>query len=161
MGAVEFHRGPSGRILPGLSCTWHEALARLLRLVPREQVSLVYLFGSYARQAESVHSDLDLAVRFELSGEELYLAYRRLMLAVQEQLGSERIDLLLLNGAPLTMQFEVIRSGQLLYARDEDLVNSFEMTVISKYQDTAYLRAVQNEYLKERARRWYSEKQVF
>lgn len=161
MGTVEFHRGPSGKVLPGLSCSLDEALHRLLKIFPEKQVSLAYLFGSYAHHAESVLSDLDLAVLFELRGEELYLAYRELMLAVQKQLDTERIDLLLLNGASLTLQFEIIRSGRLLYARQEQLLNSFEMAVISRYQDTAYLRAVQNDYLRERARRWSSEKKAF
>lgn len=161
MGTVESHRGPSGKVLLGLSCSLNEALQGLLKIFPGKQVSLAYLFGSYAHQAEGVLSDLDLAVLFELKGEELYLAYRELMLAVQKQLDTERIDLLLLNGASLTLQFEIIRSGRLLYARHEKLLNSFEMAVISRYQDTAYLRAVQNDYLRERARRWYSEKKAF
>jgi len=31
------------------------------------------------------------------------------------------------------------------------------MDVIRKYQDTAYLRAVQDEYLRKRAKQWYSK----
>jgi hypothetical protein len=36
-------------------------------------------------------------------------------------------------------------------------LNAFEMNVIRRFQDTAYLRAVQNEYLRERVRQWYSK----
>jgi len=59
------------------------------------------------------------------------------------------------------MQFEVIRTGELLYARTEQVQYAFEMNVIRKYQDTAYLRAVQNEYLKKRVQQWYSGKKAY
>ena len=88
---------------------------------------------------------------------DLYESYRELFLAVREALGTERFDLLLLNGAPLPLKFEVVSRGRLIYCRDEDELNEFEMDVIRKYQDTAYLRAVQDEYLRKRAKQWYSK----
>ena len=69
--------------------------------------------------------------------------------------------MLLLNSASPSLKFEIIRSGQLLYARNEQELNAFEMEAIRKYQDTAYLRAVQNDYLKKRVKEWYSEKKAF
>ncbi len=161
MGVSDFHRGPSGKILPGTKLARREILQRLKNLFPQTPVALAYLFGSYAHaQADSL-SDVDLAVYIDAHGEALYRNYMEIMLAVQAALETERLDLLLLNSASPSMQFEVIRTGELIYARTEQVQYAFEMNVIRKYQDTAYLRAVQNEYLKKRVQQWYSGKKAY
>lgn len=161
MGVAEFYRGPSGRILPGPRVSLEEALKKLKNLFQQKKVSLAYLFGSYAQDEAGVFSDLDIAILLDCSGEELYSAYRELILEVQRALGTERFDLLLLNSASPPLQFEIICLGQLLYARNEQVLNTFEMGTIRRFQDTAYLRAVQNDYLKKRVREWYSERKAF
>ena len=160
MGVAEFYRGPSGKILPGLNMNLDEAVKRLKDLFPQTQVSLAYLFGSFARNEAGELSDLDLAVLFATKKDELYSAYMDLMLEVQKALATERLDLLLLNSASPSEKFEIIRSGELLYSRNEQEINDFEMDVIRRYQDTAYLRAIQNDYLKKRVQAWYSEKKA-
>ena len=106
-------------------------------------------------------SDVDIAVLLDGEGQELYQAYRETMLAVLDALDSERFDLLLLNDAPSTFQFHVISENQPIYARNEDLLNDFEMTVIRKFQAAAQLRKVQEEYVKERAKEWYLRKVIW
>ena len=160
MGVAEFYRGPSGKIMPGLTMNLDEAVKRLKDLFPQTQVSLAYLFGSFTRNEAGEFSDLDLAVLLATKKDELYSAYMDLMLEVQKALATERLDLLLLNSATPSEKFEIIRSGELLYARNEKEINDFEMDVIRRYQDTAYLRAIQNDYLKKRAQAWYSEKKT-
>jgi len=130
MGIAESYRGPSGGILPGLQVDLEVAVERLRDLFRKSGVALAYLFGSYAHGDTVPSSDIDIAI------------------------------LLLLNNAPPALQFEVVSQGQLIYARDDEALNTFEMAVIRRFQDTAYLRAIQNEYLKERARQWYSSGRV-
>lgn len=163
MGMLESYRGPSGKILPGLQVDLEEALERLRTLFQRSGVALAYLFGSHARGEAKPTSDIDIAILIrpeDAKGERLYNSFRELMLGVREALGTERFDLLLLNSAPLTLRFEVVSRGRLLYCRDEEVLNAFEMDVIRRFQDTAYLRAVQNGYLRERARKWYSRRKA-
>lgn len=160
MGLAESYRGPSGMILPGLRVDLEEALERLRDLFQQKKVALAYLFGSYAHDEAGAASDIDIAIFLDCNGKELYSSYRESMLGVQEALGTERFDLLLLNDAPPVLQFEAISRGQLIYSRDEQVLNTFEMSVIRKFQDTAYLRAVQNDYLKKRAKEWYSGKRA-
>ena len=74
--------------------------------------------------------------------------------------GTERFDLVLLNRALLPLRFEIVSQGKLIYARDEETLNGFKIDVIRKYQDTAYLRTVQDQYLKERVRQWYSKERA-
>jgi len=160
MGIAEAYRGPSGSILPGLQIDLKEALERLKTLFQQKGVSLAYLFGSYVHGEVRTTSDIDIAVLLGCEKNELYSYYRELMLGIYETLGTERIDLLLLNDAPPSLQFDLISQGQLIHFRSEQELNDFEMNVIRKFQDTAYLRAVQNDYLKKRVKEWYSEKRV-
>lgn len=156
MGIGESYRGPSGAILPGLRMGIEKALEKLGDLFRRRGVVLAYLFGSHAAGEAGPTSDIDIAVLLERGEKGLYSSFRELMLEVRQALGTERFDLVLLDNAPPALQFEIISRGKLIYCRDEQVLNAFEMAVIRRYQDTAYLRAVQNEYLKERAREWYS-----
>lgn len=160
MGTKEFRRGPSGEALPGLRLSVEDASARLRELMQRENVVVAYLFGSCARRTMHPCSDVDIAVLLDGRGEEMYEAFRRLLVDVCNVLETERVDLLLLNSAPPTLKFEVITTGRVLYARSDVALNDFETNVTQRYHDTAHLRAVQNDYLKRRARAWYSQKRA-
>jgi len=113
--------------------------------VQRKEAVLAYLFGSYAHGKARETSDIDVAVLLgpDVKGEKLYDVYRDLFLSICEALGTERFDLVLLNRAPLSLRFEIVSQGKLIYARDEETLNGFKIDVIRKYQDTAYLRTVQ------------------
>jgi predicted nucleotidyltransferase len=160
MGAVEFYRGPSGGTLAGLPIPLEEAVERLRDLFRREGVVLAYLFGSYAGGEVRTTSDVDIAILLAGQGKDLYSPYRELLLGVREALGTERFDLLLLNDAAPTLRFEIATHGRLLYARDDQTLNDFEMDAIRRFQDTAFLRETQDAYLKRRAREWYSRKRA-
>jgi len=75
-------------------------------------------------------------------------------------LKTERFDLLPLNRATPVLAFEVVAEGEVIHFQDEVTLNDFEMEAIRKFQDTAYLRKVQNEYLRQRVREWYSKKKT-
>jgi predicted nucleotidyltransferase len=160
MGVASDYRGPSGKILPATGVNAHGIVERLRPVFAgQNEVLLAYLFGSYARGDEGTWSDVDFAVflRPGLKGDELFEAYRELYLAIRSALSTERFDLLLLNRASLPLKFEVVSRGRLIYARSEEVLNSFEVDVIRRYQDTAYLRKVQTWYFQERVRRWSSK----
>lgn len=156
MGIAKSYRGPRGEILPGPQKEYNEILEGLKGLFQQGGISVAYLFGSYARNEAKTTSDIDIAILLERVGKELYSSYQKLMLGVREVLRSERFDLLLLNDAPPTLKFTIITQGYPIYFRDEEALNKFEMDTIRRFQDTAYLRVVQNSYLRERAREWYS-----
>ncbi|WP_427365271.1 type VII toxin-antitoxin system MntA family adenylyltransferase antitoxin [Candidatus Caldatribacterium saccharofermentans] len=160
MGIASDYRGPSGKILPAAIVNADEIVRRLHPVFAgQNEVLLAYLFGSYARGDNGTWSDVDLAVflRPGVKGDELFEAYRELYLVIRNALSTERFDLLLLNRASLPLKFEVVSGGRLIYAQNEEVLNSFEIDVIRRYQDTAYLRKVQTRYFQERVRRWYSK----
>ena len=156
MGAIEFHRGLSGRILPGPALDLDGVEAKLRAFFSRTTVVLAYLYGSYAQGEVKSSSDVDIAVLLEGRGEELYARFRELILGIRDALDTERSDLLFLNGASPAMRFAAVSTGRLLFARSEPDLNSFEEGAIPAYQDTAHLRAVQSDYLRRRARGWSS-----
>lgn len=151
MGIPSDYRGPLRKIPPAPRVSATEVIEKLCPLFAKQdEVLLAYLFGSYARGEERTSSDVDLAVllKQKVRGDALLEAYRRLYLAIREALSTERFDLVLLNHASFSLQFAVVSQGKLIYARSEDVLNAFEINVIRKYQDAAYLRRVQNWYFK-------------
>ena len=157
MGTRESYRGPSGKTLPPTALSLKDALAKLRALFRHSEAVLAYLFGSYAQREAGHGSDVDIAVLLEGDAKKLYETYQELGLRVRDALGTERFDLLLLNDAPPALTFEVISTGSLIYARSDQDLNAFETNAIFACQDTVHLRAVQNEYLRRRAKEWYSE----
>lgn len=122
------------------------ALVALLERTPG--VSLVYLFGSVARDAPRRDSDLDLAVLFsgtpgpERIGE---------MAAALERVAGRVVDLVVLNSASPLLAHEVVSTGRLLVCRDDGERAAFEARATIRYLDTGHLRRIQHQYLRERA----------
>ncbi|MBI5528252.1 MAG: hypothetical protein HY897_18115 [Deltaproteobacteria bacterium] len=52
--------------------------------------------------------------------------------------------------APPVWRFEVLRTGRLIYAVNDEAVNRFELETIHEYRDTAPLRKRLREHLRER-----------
>jgi len=156
MGTRESYRGPSGKTLLPTALSPSDALAKLRAFFQHSEAVLAYLFGSYAQGEAGRSSDVDIAVLLEGDAKKLYESYQGLSLGVRDALGTERFDLLLLNDALPALKFEVISTGSLIHARSDQDLNAFETNVVRVYLDTAHLRAVQNEYLRRRAKEWYS-----
>jgi predicted nucleotidyltransferase len=128
-------------------------LARLIPLFEREGVQLAFLFGSLG-QGQPGH-DVDLAILTR--GEPAF----RLREAITECLGTERLDLVDLGHASPVLRFEILRTGQLLYAADQEVNERFEMATLQVYRDTARLRRRQRAYLRERMELWSSAADIW
>jgi predicted nucleotidyltransferase len=108
-----------------------------LRSLPFQvpSIRLLYLFGSRASGAVGPLSDYDLAVLVdeeEASAEELlpHLAHE-----LTVRLGAARLDLILLNQAPIELAYAIIAQGHLLYQRDVATRVEYEADVLSRYGD--------------------------
>jgi predicted nucleotidyltransferase len=122
-------------------------LAQLPALFEDRGVLLAYLFGSLATDDPSP-GDVDLAV---LTAEE---AAYMLRTDLQRALGTQRLDLVDLRKASPLLRFHIIRDGRLLYARDDETLNGFELDTLHLYRDTAPLRRRHREILRERMDAW-------
>ena len=119
-----------------------------LALIERQDVRLVYLFGSTAAGTARRGSDADIAILFDEvpAPDMLDLLSERLGAAAKRP-----VDLVVLNYAPPLLAREVIARGRLLLCRDDEDRVRFETRTTARYQDTAHLRRVQYAYLRERA----------
>lgn len=122
-------------------------LGRLPVLFEERSVLLAYLFGSMAADDPSP-GDVDLAV---LTAEE---PAHTLRADLQRALGTQRLDLVDLTRASPLLRFHVIRDGRLLYARDDETLNRFELDTLHLYRDTAPLRRRHRQILRARMDAW-------
>jgi predicted nucleotidyltransferase len=115
------------------------ALAELFQRQP--DVVAAYLFGSQARRKAGPLSDVDLAVWLD---DRLKPKRSRRQLALGSEaaslLGTDEVELAILNGAPPLLAQRVIRDGELLAERDAPARIRLETDAVIRYLDTIPLR---------------------
>ncbi len=101
----------------------------------RPGVMAVFLFGSYGTEYQTEHSDIDFAV---LSDPCLDIgAEAEVLVGLTDILGTDRVDLVNLNKAPLNLQFRVVQTGRIIYEKDYITTCDFIERVADRYQDYA------------------------
>ncbi|MGH3928684.1 MAG: type VII toxin-antitoxin system MntA family adenylyltransferase antitoxin [Pseudonocardiaceae bacterium] len=128
-----------------------DVLTRRIRPVfeSDSRVRFAYLYGSWARGDARPDSDVDLAVSLRPQGSLLDDA--RLHDQLCAALGRDDVDMLVVDDAPLWLQFRVV-AGEVLFSRDER-----ERIAFREYVEKAFLdfRHYHDSYLsavRERAR---------
>lgn len=120
------------------------------RLAADPRVIAVYGFGSRARNEQTPASDVDVAVLLE--GDIDLKSELLLRAAVVEELKRDDVDLVILNSASPLLAWEIVTTGKRLFSRDPDRSDSFEDRTIRRYLDTAYLRKLQHDLIRESVR---------
>lgn len=125
---------------------------KLRRYARAKGVEALYLFGSTASGRRTPLSDVDVAVLLpEHVPQEEYLEQRLGMIAeLSELLGTDAVDLVILNLAPPLLVHRVITRGKLVYARDDLRRTRFEARAIQEYLDLKPLYELERRYLRER-----------
>jgi len=111
-------------------------------------IKFAYLFGSCARGEDGLLSDIDLAVYLDKRFDHFSIRLRFLD-ELSRLLKGDLCDLVVLNSAPLTLQYEVIRDGIILKENKKRRI-PFETGIIREYLDTEPIRAIHRQKLKER-----------
>jgi predicted nucleotidyltransferase len=126
--------------------------ARLRDLFERQRpggVVAVYLFGSHAARRAHAESDIDLGVllRYERfpTSRERFEERLRLHAWLAGELGTDALDLVILNDAPPHLARHVVRAGECLSRTDAEAEHAFVRDV--------QLRAADMEPFLRRARR--------
>ena len=111
---------------------------RLLRaLEARSEIQDAYLFGSRAAGRAQSHSDIDVAVYVnnDRLGGSGYGYAAELTAYLMSALGSNEIDVVLLNRAPPVLYHRVLRDGRRLLAREPRATTTREGYALSRYCD--------------------------
>jgi predicted nucleotidyltransferase len=106
-------------------------------------VSLVYLFGSQVDGRVDAMSDYDLAILTDPIEDNVTIQ-ARFQHAIVQTIGTNKVDVVLLNHAPIDLAYHIISEGKLLYKRDLLTQVEFEAQVLSQYGD--YLPVLRSQY---------------
>lgn len=107
-------------------------------------ISLIYIFGSFARETNIGNSDIDIAVLLngEIDGYTKLNIFGRLV----DIFRREDIDLVILNRVNEVLKFQVIKYGKPIYMKSLYTKAIFESRTMSEYMDKEYFRRTQDEY---------------
>lgn len=119
------------------------ALERLSHALDHDGVVAAMLIGSHARGTAGPLSDVDIAVWHDPNLDPRGRFDLRLSIAgdASRALGTDEIDVVMLNHAPPLLRHRAIRDGRRLVERDHDERVRLETRAILDYLDTAPLRA--------------------
>ena len=99
-----------------------------------EGVRLAYLFGSRVESNLGPMSDFDVAVLVDRSADGSRLR-ARVAHELARVLGTDRIDVVLLNRASIELAYAIVAQGKVLYEEDVATRVEYEATVLSRYGD--------------------------
>jgi predicted nucleotidyltransferase len=100
-------------------------------------VGLVYLFGSPARGKAGPLSDVDIAVLLEdmPDADTCFDLRLEIIGGMMRILQTNDVDVVILNQAPLTFQYQVVRDGVLIFCRDRRLAVECRCRALNLYFD--------------------------
>lgn len=115
---------------------------RLTRALDRDHVVAGMLFGSQASGQAGPLSDVDIAVWLDpdLPRAKLSALRSQLTLAAVEALGTDEVDVVVLNEAPPLLQHRAMKGTARLFERDPRARVRLETAALLDYFDTAPLR---------------------
>ncbi len=117
---------------------YEEGLKKYLK--KEDQIKLAYLFGSVAQNKTGKLSDVDLAIYLDdsLNKKEKLDLKLKFISEIENIIKNNRLDMVIMNDAPIALNFEIIKANYPLLIRDEDLKVSLEQYIMSRYLDRQY-----------------------
>jgi predicted nucleotidyltransferase len=113
-----------------------------------KEIRLVYLCGSQVEGRLGPMSDYDVGVLIDRTGDERQV-HARLTHELVCALGTDQVDVVLLNRAPIELAYAIIAQGRVLYQRDVATRVEYEAQVLSRYGDyLPVLRAQRDDIMR-------------
>lgn len=105
----------------------------------KDSIILAYLFGSTVRGDTGRLSDVDIGVLLDekLSKKDRFELELKLMGEIAALIKKNKIDLVVLNEAPLLLAYNIIKNGIILKSSETERVK-FETKLLSMYMDEKY-----------------------
>ena len=127
-------------------------MPKLLDWISEEpDIVALYAFGSLASGDLNPLSDLDfgIVVSRKLDKQQRFDGHLDLIGAFNQVLGTDEVDLVQMNDAPMHFSYNIIKSGKLIYCQDKTELAAFIEKTIKLYLDFRFYRnAFDNAYLK-------------
>jgi len=125
--------------------------SRLRAVLERQpDVLVAYLFGSRARRVAGALSDIDVAVLLREDGNPTLSRRLALLRDLAAACGRDDVDLVILNEAPVSLAYRVLREGRLLVSRDELARVRHRARTVDRYLDMEPFRRVHAQGLRRR-----------
>lgn len=109
-------------------------------LQSRPEVSFSYLFGSLAKDNKAPLSDVDIAV-YLCHADQAAQKKLELLAKLSEILGTDEIDLVVLNNASLPLSYNILKTNKLLVDKDPVARNRHQSVTMRKYFDFHHLES--------------------
>ena len=119
-----------------------EGLKEFLEKKP--EVIFAYLFGGLTKEKPSPLSDVDIAIYVKDPKRFDYLKFYG---EITDFLGTDEVDIVMLNKAPISLTGRILYSKRLLVDKEPFLRHRFESLKIREFLDFQYL---ERRYFKER-----------
>lgn len=121
------------------------------KLEKEKDIIFAYLFGSHATGKATPLSDVDIALYLD---EESVTPDRKLELIelIMDVLNTDEVDLVILNKASPSIIHSVVKTGKLLFSKDEKLRITFIARALKEYMEMHYYRERYFKKMKERIR---------
>jgi len=116
-----------------------------------DKIVASYLFGSFAMGTNTPLSDIDIAVLFDkdLSKKIMEELENEILDGLMKMFKTDEIDLVILNHAPLSVRYGVLKTAKMVYCSNIEKTVDFQTEVFSKYLDIKpYREEFYREFLK-------------
>jgi predicted nucleotidyltransferase len=97
-------------------------------------VEFAYLFGSAATGTMNLRSDVDVAIHVAASAD-AHRTWRDVVFAVSKHLGTDAVDVVLLNTAPISVAGRVLGSRRVLIDRAPFVRHTYESVTARLFHD--------------------------
>lgn len=125
---------------------------KLNKILKKQEVVLAYLFGSFAYGKTSPLSDFDLAILFskKVSLKKYFNYELKIAGKIGEVLKIEQVDIVnLATSRSPFLNYNAVIAGKNIFCEDEKLKFNLETKIMKEYEDTKYLRTVQNKIMRQ------------
>jgi predicted nucleotidyltransferase len=108
----------------------------------RGEVSLAFIFGSFAEGRLNTESDVDIALLFRVEPDISTLTD---IMNWISNIVKRDVDIVVLNNASPIIRMQVLRKGRLLKKVDERIYCDFYLRTVKEYDDIKIIRRAQEE----------------
>lgn len=123
----------------------NEIIEKILDYFGEKEVRIIYLFGSVVRGEMREDSDIDIAIIGEFESLDIYNMQMELFDILERD-----IDLINFNKVNINFQSEIISTGEIIFCKNEEEKDFFELRILSNYLSFEEDRKIVIDAIKER-----------